>query len=145
MDGWARIKLGELLFFNPRFLLQPDCETAFAFGNNPFCEMTNPSFTRWGWSIGPIEGSSSNVYKSSHTVHAGAANCVASKGTVVGTVDVEYNGSAVKVTQTSKDGFYMVSVSFGTFFQFAVCFSTNSTSSPSLACRLNFTSMLALQ
>jgi hypothetical protein len=84
------------------------CETAFAFGGgtnaidadftNSFLEIdedgdTVGDFNRWGWSNGAI-GVGNYVWD----VYAGAGQSDINKGTLVGTLTVDYNGSSANVS-----------------------------------------------
>ena len=59
-----------------------------------------PGFSNWGWSIAlPEEG------EYTFDVYAGAGQCDTSKGTLVGTVTVDYSGGTVDVTFDLEDGY----------------------------------------
>lgn len=76
------------------------CETAFAFGGdyaNPFSDW---GFHRWGWTNGPI---GPGTY--SWLLYAGAGRNDLEKGTVVGTLEVDYDGSMATVAYQMFDGF----------------------------------------
>ncbi len=77
------------------------CETAFAFGNNQDNCFLNYGFNRWGWVIPTTVGSTT------YDVYAGAGLCDLSKGTLVGTVTINYNGSQVTVTYNMLSGYTM--------------------------------------
>lgn len=77
------------------------CETAFAYSATPegtcFLDIdedgdNSGDFSRWGWSVGPL-GVGSYEYE----VYAGAGRCDISKGTNVGTLTVDYDGSTATV------------------------------------------------
>jgi hypothetical protein len=69
------------------------CETAFAYyAPNSTCFLSL-GFNRWGWTNGPL-GSGNYTFD----LYAGAGQCLLSKGTLVGTVSVNYNGSVAIVT-----------------------------------------------
>lgn len=73
-----------------------DCETAFAFGEDwATCFLDIPAIknNRWGWTNGPLE---EGTY--SWPIYAGAGQCDISKGTWVGTLDVDYSGGTCNVT-----------------------------------------------
>ncbi|WP_242087026.1 T9SS type A sorting domain-containing protein, partial [Aestuariivivens sediminis] len=69
-----------------------ECETAFARADEG-AECFIPDFKRWGWT---------NYFECEGTyelpLYAGAAHCDVSKGTLVGTVTVDYTGGQVTVT-----------------------------------------------
>jgi hypothetical protein len=74
-------------------------ETAYAKGNpddNPVCFL-DLGANNWGWVNGE-EGTSILPGEYTWDMWAGAAQCDTSKGTLVGTVDVTYNGEDVSVT-----------------------------------------------
>ena len=76
-------------------------ETAFAFGGDfAICfldidedEDGNGDFNRWGWTNGPM---GPGLYE--FDIYAGAGQCDLSKGTLVGTLTVDYDGSTATVT-----------------------------------------------
>lgn len=87
------------------------CETAFARGNDGnTCfigadfdgDSADDGFNRWGWSIGPLSAGSY-----SFEVYAGAGQCSTTKGTLVGSVHVDYDGSNAKVSYSTLPGFHM--------------------------------------
>ena len=70
-------------------------ETAFAFGGEVatcFLDIDG-DFNRWGWTNGPL---GPGVYE--FDIYAGAGRCDLSKGTLVGTLSVDYEGSTATVT-----------------------------------------------
>jgi|GEM_PF-2905179 len=76
------------------------CETAYAVGDATFQSLMNTP--RWGWSLGALgEGV--------HTtdIYAGAGQNDLTKGTKVGTLQVDYDGSTAIVTYTMDAGFSM--------------------------------------
>lgn len=76
---------------------EPECETAFAYGDDVatcFMDIPNLNGNRWGWSNGPITDPSSYSWN----MYAGAGQCMIEKGTLVGTLEVEYSGGIVDVT-----------------------------------------------
>ncbi len=81
------------------------CETLFAFGSdNPStCFMDNGS-SRWGWTIGPLEG---GYY--TFELYAGAGQCETVKGTSVGTLSVDFDADTgiAEVVYTMADGFVL--------------------------------------
>ena len=78
-----------------------DTETAFAYNADlAICfllidedEDGNGDFNRWGWTNGPI---GPGLY--GFDIYAGAGRCDISKGTLVGTLTVDYDGSSATVT-----------------------------------------------
>lgn len=66
-------------------------ETAYAKGDEAKCFI--PTFANWGWT-NPIP----SLYGDTWELWAGAAKCDTSKGTLVGSVDVVYDGVNVTVT-----------------------------------------------
>ncbi|MGR5140231.1 hypothetical protein ACQKPX_00965 [Photobacterium sp. DNB23_23_1] len=81
-------------------------ETAFAYGANLakcFLDITDEesNFNRWGWTNGPL---TEGTYY--FDIYAAAGQCDLSKGTKVGTLTVDYDGSQAKVTyqMTETDG-----------------------------------------
>jgi len=75
-------------------------DTTYAKGNEPTCFI--PTFDQWGWTnyITPI-------YTGTWDLWAGAAMCNTSRGYLVGTVTVVYDGSSVTVTY-NVDPYYTV-------------------------------------
>lgn len=79
-------------------------ETAFArFGDANTCFLNIDAngdgagdFNRWGWTNGPLDPGTYEM-----ELWAGAGRCDVSKGTLVGTVTVEYTGETVRVTFTT--------------------------------------------
>lgn len=74
------------------------CETAFAYGSQyASCFSNFPEFldnpNRWGWTNGAL---SNGIY--TFDVYAAAGQCDLSKGTKVGTLTVNYQGSTVTLT-----------------------------------------------
>ena len=78
-------------------------ETAFAFGDDPYAacfigadfegDGVDDGFNRWGWSNGTL---SAGTY--TFEIYAGAGQCDRSKGTLVGTLSIDYDGSTATVT-----------------------------------------------
>jgi hypothetical protein len=80
----------------------PDCETAFAYGESLANCFIEDGFSRWGWTNGPLaEGS----YE--FPIYAGAAKCDISKGTLVGTLNIVYENGTAVVTYSMNQGFTM--------------------------------------
>jgi hypothetical protein len=69
-------------------------ETAFAYGQeNATCFDQFDTANRWGWTNGPLaEGSYT------FDIYAAAGQCVLSKGTLVGTLDVNYSAGKATIT-----------------------------------------------
>jgi hypothetical protein len=97
-------------------------ETAFAYGGddaNCFLDLdldgdNVDDFNRWGWTNGAISGTPVAPYEGAWQLWAGAAQCDITdtdgnpaKGTLVGTVDVSYDGSSVTVTFTTNGPYYL--------------------------------------
>jgi len=101
------------------FTLSCDCdgpvketsyETAFAEGQLCFLDIDEDNdgsgdFNRWGWSIGPI-----GVGSYSYDIYAGAGQCDTNKGTLVGTLNVIYDGFTAEIKYTMNTGFSMEEV-----------------------------------
>ena len=97
-------------------VVEPPCtdcvgtETAFAFGGNEAtCFLTidedndgQGDFNRWGWTNGPIEAG-----EYTWPVYAGAGQCSLTKGTLVGSLSVNYDGSTLTAIWTMDSGFFM--------------------------------------
>jgi hypothetical protein len=77
----------------------------------------NGDFSRWGWTNGDRTESAMPLYDEqefvglsagsySFDIYAGAGKCDLSKGTLVGTLGVEYNGSTAVVTYTANNGYH---------------------------------------
>ncbi|NOQ13735.1 MAG: hypothetical protein GQ583_04545 [Methyloprofundus sp.] len=94
-----------------------NCETAFAYSGgtnaidtditNSFLDIVDEdggSFNRWGWSNGAVSAGSY-----SWDIYAGAGQSDIAKGTLVGTLTVDYDGATVDVTYTMTAGspYYM--------------------------------------
>jgi len=85
-------------------------ETAFAFGNSAATCFLNidedgdgrDDFNRWGWTNGPL---SSGTY--AFPIYAGAGQCNLSKGTLVGTLTVNYSGSTANVSYSINAPYYL--------------------------------------
>jgi hypothetical protein len=86
------------------------CDTAFAYGGDyatcfqefDFDGDGRPDFQRWGWTNGPLEAGEYEFQ-----IYAGAGQCDLSKGTLVGSLTVNYDGSSATVTYTMKPGYYL--------------------------------------
>jgi hypothetical protein len=81
------------------------CETMYAYGDSyAQCFIGLPELTskKWGWTNGPL---AEGTYE--FDIWAGAGQCDLSKGTHVGTLDVEYSGGQVTVTYTMFDDYSM--------------------------------------
>lgn len=92
------------------------CETAFAYGGgtnaidsdttNSFLEIDEDGdsvgdFNRWGWSIGPLEQGSYEF-----DIYAGAGQSNITKGTLVGTLLLDYDGTTATVTFSMDAGYH---------------------------------------
>lgn len=86
-----------------------DSETAFAYGGDlATCfigadfdgDGSDDGFKRWGWSNGSLSAGSYTF-----DVYAGAGQCDLGKGTLVGTLSVNYDGATAKVSFTMSSGF----------------------------------------
>jgi len=84
------------------------CETAFAKSDDApspcFLDVDadgdgRRDFSRWGWYNGPI-GAGTYAFP----IYAGAGQCDTSKGTLVGTLSVAYDGAAATVTYAATPG-----------------------------------------
>lgn len=80
--------------------------TAFAYGDGATC-FSEYGFSRWGWTIA-IEEEGTYVYD----LYAGAGQCDISKGTLVGTLTVEYSGGIVTATYNIMEEYYMEEAHF---------------------------------
>ena len=79
------------------------CETAFAYGEDfatCFLDIPEIKNNRWGWTNGPLD---EGTY--SWPIYAGAGQCDFSKGTLVGTLDVEYYSDMVDVLYNIDEGY----------------------------------------
>ena len=77
------------------------CETAFAFGGASARCFELDGFNRWGWTNGPL-----NQGTYTFDLYAGAGQCDLSKGTLVGSVTINYTGTTVTVTYTMTNGWW---------------------------------------
>ena len=109
LSTWAWItdpNTGERLWvldFNFTFeceMEEPECETAFARGDNGDTCFLDNGFNRWGWSIGPLEEGDYT-----YEIYAAAGQCDIEKGSLVGTVDVSYQDGDVEVTYNIDDAY----------------------------------------
>lgn len=89
------------------------CETAFAYGGSGatcFLDIDEDGdgkndFNRWGWTnLIPGPG----IYN--FDIYAGAGQCDLSKGTLVGTLTVVYDGSTASISYTTSGPFWMEEV-----------------------------------
>jgi hypothetical protein len=76
------------------------CETAFAFNSSAATCFNELNFERWGWTNGPLTAGSYEM-----DIYAGAAQCDTSKGILVGTLSVVYDGTTAVVTYNLEPGF----------------------------------------
>ena len=87
-----------------------NCETAFSYDSyyaTCFLDIDEDGdgtgdFNRWGWTNGALV---SGVYV--HDIYAGAGQCDLSKGTLVGTMEVNYNGVNAIVTYSMNAPYVM--------------------------------------
>jgi len=77
------------------------CETAFAKGDTTFIDL-GLTQSRWGWEITEVAPGSY-----SYPIYAGAGQNDITKGTLVGHLSVEYDGSSVTVTYNMLSGFVL--------------------------------------
>jgi len=75
---------------------EPTCETAYAFGgDDDDCFLNlNTQGNNWGWSNGGIPEGTTDSWP----IYAGAGQCDISKGTLVGTLDIEYVDGTATIT-----------------------------------------------
>jgi len=100
--GWGYatdLEKQTLIQFDLEYIPPPqmDCETAYAYGDGLatcFLDIPGVKSNNWGWSNGPISDPSSYTWD----IYAGAGRCDITKGTLVGTLDVNYSGGSVTVT-----------------------------------------------
>ena len=78
------------------------CDTAYAYGEEYATCFLDCGFSNWGWTNGPL-GPGSYEFE----LWAGAAQCDTSKGTLVGWLSVDYDGSTAIVTYNVYEGNYM--------------------------------------
>ena len=87
---------------------EPSCETAFGKAQTDgddgistcFIDMEAYKFNRWGWTV-ELPGPGTYTFD----IYAGAGQCDLSKGTLVGTAEVNYSGGTVSVDYDINDGF----------------------------------------
>ena len=77
---------------------QMNCETAYAFGDTPFCGL--PGIGNWGWT----ELINGNYTNTNIPIYAGAGQCDVTKGTQVGTLSITYVGTSLTVNYTMNSG-----------------------------------------
>ena len=78
-----------------------ECETAFAYGCKDFTKcFLEDGFNRWGWTTGPL-GPGGWWFD----IYAGAGQCDKTKGTLVGYVTVDYDGSTAIVNYKMYSGY----------------------------------------
>jgi len=80
----------------------PEAETAYAYGGDYATCFLSLGFNNWGWTNGPL---GDNHYE--FPIYAGAAKCDINKGTLVGTLTIDYDESAGTATVT-----YMMDAGF---------------------------------
>ncbi len=84
-----------------------ECETAFADGDELgqcFLGLSDFKFKRWGWTNGPIGVTSSTL---EWEIWAAAGQCDHSKGVLVGTLFVDYDGSSATATYDMDPGYVL--------------------------------------
>jgi len=79
------------------------CGTAYAYHADYDTCFLDMGFSNWGWTNGPLGPPGSYEFE----LWAGAAHCDTSKGTLVGWLSVDYNGSTAVVTYNMYEGNYM--------------------------------------
>lgn len=79
--------------WNPEVDVELAWETAFAFGGGDATCFIADGFSRWGWTNGALAPGSYTW-----PVYAAAGQCDLTKGTNVGTVTVDYDGTDVEVS-----------------------------------------------
>ena len=62
--------------------------------------MEDYKFNRWGWTV-KLPGEGTYIFD----IYAGAGQCDLSKGTLVGTAEVNYSGGTVSVDYNINDGY----------------------------------------
>lgn len=104
--GWANGSITPGNNWGEIFSFQMECvpteedqtnETAFAFGcDNATCfsDIPDEDFTRWGWTNGPLSEYGTYYFD----IYAAAGQCHITKGTLVGKLTVNYDGSTAIVT-----------------------------------------------
>jgi len=76
-------------------LVPPEGETAYAYGGDYATCFLSLGFRNWGWTNGPL---GDNHYE--FPIYAGAAKCNINKGTLVGTLIIDYDELAGTATVT---------------------------------------------
>ncbi len=79
---------------------EPTCETAFAYGYDLAHCFSEYGFNNWGWTNGELTPGTYDF-----ELWAGAGQCDLSKGTLVGTLNIDYDGSIATVTYSMDAGF----------------------------------------
>lgn len=82
--------------------LPPEGETAFAYGGDYATCFLCLGFRNWGWTNGPL---GPGYYE--FEIWAGAAQCDLSKGELVGTLAIGYDGSGANITYMMDAGWMM--------------------------------------
>ncbi len=87
--------------------VEQTCETAFAYSEQAACFLDldlnqdgRRDFSRWGWTLGPI-----NEGNYQYDIYGAAGQCNLGNGTLVGTLDVSYASGAVTLSYRSLPGF----------------------------------------
>lgn len=78
------------------------CETGFALGDATFVSL-GLTRDRWGWEVGPLAAGASIT----EPLYAGAAQNDPSKGTLVGSVAISYDGNTVSVSYSMNSGYVL--------------------------------------
>jgi hypothetical protein len=92
-----------LIRFNVYSAEDYKCETAFAYSVEGVSEcFTEHGFNNWGWTNGPL---SEREGEYNFDIYAGAGQCDITKGTMVGDLKVNYDGSAATFTFSMNQSF----------------------------------------
>ena len=116
-DGVIDFVLGNCVFNDPNNItidLELDwplnCETAFAYNENSsicFLDLSEINTNRWGWTSGMFYENES-AYQ--FDLYAGAAQCDITKGTLVGSVTLEYMDNNATVNYEMVGGYFLEEV-----------------------------------
>ncbi len=83
-------------------IVPPMGETAWAYGGDYFHCFKEYGINNWGWTNGPL---GPNGYE--FDIYAGAGKCDITKGTVVGTLTINYDGSTATIAYNLNDPWVM--------------------------------------